>query len=98
MRIPNQLKLAGQTITIVKDPQLYETRKIVGEALYSKQQILLDSGTCTEEQMQQNFLHELMHWVFFIMNEDTLRNNEKIVDLVAHFLHQAHVTCTYDDK
>ena len=88
MNIPKSFKLAGTTISVIQDSQLYATRKIVGEAVYSKQTILLDTGHCSQEQIEQNFLHELIHWVFYIMGEDDLRNNERVVDLLAHFLHQ----------
>ncbi len=30
------------------------------------------------------------------MNEDELGNNEKLVDLFAHFLYQALMTATYE--
>lgn len=97
MKIPSTFRLAGQTITVVLDPELYTRRKIIGEAVYVTQQILLDTGTCSQEQQQQNFIHELLHWIFYIMNEDDLRNNEKIVDLTAHFLHQFVISQTFDN-
>jgi hypothetical protein len=98
MKIPSSFKLAGQTISVVLDSELHTNCKILGQAVYAKQQILLDSGKCSQEQMEQNFIHELLHWVFFIMNEDELRNNEKIIDLTAHMLHQAVKTLTYDNE
>ena len=32
------------------------------------------------------------------MNEEELRNNEKLVDLFAHFLYQALVTARYEPE
>ena len=96
MKIPSMFKLAGQTITVVQDSELYANRKILGEAVYSKSQLLLDTGACSQDQMEQNFIHELLHWVFFIMNENELRSNEKLVDLTAHMLHQFVKTQTFD--
>ena len=96
MNIPKSFMLAGQNITVVLIPDLYEKRNIVGEALYFQQKIILDTGSCSQEQVEQNFLHELMHWIFFVMNEDKLRNDEKIVDVIAHFLHQMHKTTKND--
>jgi hypothetical protein len=88
VKIPKQIKLAGLTIQIVFDDTLIATRKIVGEACYNDQKILLDP-TVSDEQLEQNFFHELLHWIFYIMGEAALRDNEKVVDLLSHFLHQA---------
>ncbi|MEI6215429.1 MAG: hypothetical protein WCP10_15100 [Desulfuromonadales bacterium] len=96
MKIPSTFKLAGLTISVVFDPLLHENRKLLGEAVYSKQQIVLDSGICSQEQIEQNFFHELLHWIYFIMSEDELRQNERIVDLSAHMLHQFMVTQTFE--
>lgn len=96
MLIPKRITLAGQVITIVRDPNLYTERKILGEALYSKSQIVLDTGACPQQVIEQNFLHELVHWIYFIMNEDEHRNNEKMVDLFAHLLHQATISAEFE--
>ena len=48
------------------------------------------------EQLSQCFLHELLHYIFYVMGEHELRNNEKLVDLIAHFLHQVEDTSNYE--
>jgi hypothetical protein len=90
--IPTSFQLAGMTITVEKDDALFKERKILGEALYPQQKIVLDSDLLHPESQEQNFLHELVHWLLYVMNEDDLRNNEKFVDLFSFLLHQALTT------
>jgi hypothetical protein len=87
--IPKEFNLAGLKIKVELNPNLYQERKIVGEARYPSQTISLDSTVLEKESAQQNFYHELIHWIFYILNEDELRNNEKLVDQMAYLLHQA---------
>ena len=53
-----------------------------------------DPTIAAAETMEQAFWHELIHFITFMMSEDELRNNEKFVDIAAHFLHQAVKTST----
>lgn len=86
--IPKSVKLAGMTIRVVFDKQLHKNKGIVAEARYTEQLIVIDSSVLTEEGMIQSYYHELMHHIFFILNEEALRNNEKLVDTIAHLIHQ----------
>lgn len=87
--IPRSFQLCGLTIDVKLDPDLYRTRKIVGEARYPDQLIILDTSTLGLQSLEQSYLHELVHWVFYILNEDEIRNNEKLVDQIAYLLHQS---------
>lgn len=86
-KIPQQFMLGGLTIQVEFLDTLLKDRQIYGEACYKDQKILLDS-TVSPELLVQNFFHELMHWIFYVMNEETLRNDEKICDLISHFMTQ----------
>jgi hypothetical protein len=86
--IPKEFFLAGIKVKVILDPTLHATRKIVGEARYPDQQILLDNKMLSGELLEQNFYHELIHWVLYVLNEDALRENEKLVDTIAYMLHQ----------
>lgn len=90
--IPKSFWLGGLQIDVSYDENLYKNRKIVGEARYPSQSITLDSVVLSKQLTEQNFFHELTHWILYVMNEDDLRNNEKFVDVFAYFLHQARVT------
>jgi len=90
MKIPESFGLAGFTISVIAKDGLINERGIIGEALYSKQLIYLDKNAEIEEETKkQAYLHELVHWILYIMNEDDLKNNEKFVDVFAHLLYQA---------
>ena len=90
MQIPDEFKLAGFTITVVDKENLVEERGIIGEAVYSKQLIYLDKNAVpVNETVEQAYLHELVHWILYVMNEDQLKDNEKFVDIFAHLLYQA---------
>lgn len=90
--IPKSFWLGGLQIDVSYDENLYKNRKVVGEARYPSQSITLDSVVLNKQLTEQNFFHELTHWILYMMNEDDLRNNEKFVDVFATFLHQARVT------
>lgn len=92
--IPASFWLGGLKVDVTYDDTLYKERKIVGEAQYTTQRILLHTTILSRQSVEQNFYHELTHWILYVMNEDELRNNEKFVDLFAHFLYQARVTET----
>lgn len=90
--IPKSFWLGGLQIDVSYDENLCKNRKIVGEARYPSQSIVLDSAVMSKQLTEQNYFHELTHWILYMMNEDELRNNEKFVDVFATFLHQARVT------
>lgn len=90
--IPDFFWLGGLKIEVTYDENLYKNRKVVGEARYPSQSIILDTAVMEKQSNEQNFFHELVHWILYMMNEDELRCNEKFVDLFSHFLYQARVT------
>lgn len=64
----------------------------IGHADYANQRIILNSGIVTDDMLEQAYLHELTHFILFVMGYPELRDNEKFVDLFAHFLYQAQVS------
>jgi hypothetical protein len=85
--LPKQIQIAGVVVSIILDPTLIDTQKIAGEAIYSEQKIVLDP-TVPRDLLWQHFWHEVMHWIMYIMGEDDIRHNERIIDLSAHFIKQ----------
>ena len=99
MRIPKSFQLFGQTITVEWLDRLIEDQDAVGEAHYRANRIVLqrnnDGIARPQTQSEATFCHELVHWIFFMMNEDDLRKNEKLVDVFGRLLHQALTTMEY---
>jgi predicted SprT family Zn-dependent metalloprotease len=100
MDIPRRLKLLGRTITVEYDPMLDGRDGTVGEARYTSDSIALQPNTDTfrrpQTQLEQVFLHELVHYILNEMNEYDLRRNEKFVDVFAGLLHQALTTMEFE--
>ena len=94
--IPSSFWLGGLKIEVEYDRNLVKNRQMIGEARYGEQRIILDPSAAPLQTLEQSFLHELTHWIFFIMGEEELRSNERIVDLFAHFLYQARVSARHD--
>ena len=92
MRIPKKFNLAGLTIKVKIEDDLVESKKCIGEARYSKQEIAIDTSAAPKELTEQSFYHELTHWILYMMGEEELRNNEKFVDIFAHFWYQFETT------
>lgn len=97
VRIPTAFSLAGQRIEVVWCDGLVDENDNVGEACYRRNQIRIQrqvDGVFERpvSQMEQTFLHELLHWIFYLLGEHELRRNEKLVDQVAWLLHQALTT------
>ena len=100
MDIPRRLKLLGRTITVEYDPMLDGRDGTVGEARYTSDSIALQPNTDTfrrpQTQLEQVFLHELVHYILNEMNEYDLRSDEKFVDVFAGLLHQALTTMEFE--
>jgi predicted SprT family Zn-dependent metalloprotease len=106
MHIPTRFKLFAQTILVEFDLTFFQDREgVYGYADYRRNRIILRPSSelvpVNEEQLEQTFLHELMHFILYhIPNvpEDAgyLHQNEGIVDLLASLLHQARTTMEYE--
>ena len=104
MKIPLSLKLLGQTITVEYDPSLFHGEDAHGMAKYRLNKIILqpptDQTPIPKDALEHNFLHELVHHVFFAAGEDLfnppLHNREWLVDRVAGLLHQVLTTARYE--
>jgi len=96
-RIPSRITLAGIPIDIVLDDTFAAKQNCAGQSCYQSQTIHLDSKLTPADSRNQTFWHEVTHWIFYIMGEDELRNNERIVDLLAHLIYQSIKTAEYND-
>jgi hypothetical protein len=90
--VPKSFWLGGLKVDVRLDPTFVEQHNCLGQAIYAQQVIIIDPGAAPLQTTEQAFLHELVHWIFFVMGEHDLRNDERIVDCFAHFLYQALTT------
>lgn len=99
IKIPIQFELGGRTIKIICKNGMVDEDDSVGYAKYRKNEIWLQNnikGTMrTTDHKNETFLHELVHWILYMINEEELRDNEKFVSLFAEYLHQALKTAVY---
>lgn len=87
--IPQSFQLGGLTIDVLFQEKIAKNAGMIGVAEYAVQQIRLDPTIATKQTTEQAYFHELTHWILFTMGEAELCNNEKFVDVFAHFLYQA---------
>lgn len=87
--IPVKINLAGLSIETVYNDNMIRDHKMIGESIYHLQQIVMDAGATPDQTTEQSYIHEVVHWILFVMNEYDLRTNEKFVDVFAHLLFQA---------
>ncbi len=92
MDIPKEVTLAGIPIKTIFDNTLIKEHNIIGKADYEHQEIVIDTSVAPRETTEQAYLHELVHYILYIMGKHDLRNDEAFVDLFAHLLYQAKET------
>ena len=107
MKIPKRFKLLGQTIEVVWDGSKFvQDTDCSAWASYRETQIQIkppsDSHPRNEEQLEQTFCHELMHFILYFARgtergKEELYRNENFVAMTAGLLHQALTTMEYDD-
>lgn len=100
-KVPIRFKLMGYTIEVEIKELLSENHDAVGASLFRRNKIeiqdtdMLDRPKCKAE---KTFIHEVLHWVLYVMGEDELKDNERFVDIMAGLLHQVLTTMEYDKK
>lgn len=74
----------------------------VGHAAYRENLIRIQKSTNgtprLPEQIEHTFYHERMHWMYYVMGEDDVRNNEKQSDIGGALLHQAHISMQFTEE
>lgn len=95
MKIPQSFKLYGKTIQVEleEDGPFNEAR--VGAAMFNSHKIKLTpslpSFRIPKAEIEETFIHELVHWILHEMQND-LTDNEDFVEGFAKLLHQALTT------
>ena len=100
MRIPKRFQLYGQTIEVVMDPTIGHNSDCRGLADYRNNKIMLqlpgEQVPCPQSQIEQSFLHELVHYLFDMAGYPDDRKDEVKVERISNLLHQALVTAEYE--
>ena len=87
--VPKKFDVGGITVDVIDE---VIAAKTIGEARYAKQQIAINMKAAPQDTVNQTFIHELTHWILFIMGKNELCNDEQFVDVFAHLLCQAFKT------
>lgn len=95
MRIPKKFKICGIEVQVIAKPGMLEDKKVIGLAVYKEQAIYIDTECAPEETVEQAIVHEIVHWILFIMNNE-LVNDEKFVDMFAHLAYQIMDSATFE--
>lgn len=98
MKIPKKLKVLDYNINVIIDEDLIDKRDRYGEADFRKLTIRLvdkEKHKIPDDIYDRVFLHELLHICFDAINENELRENEKLIDNLAGLLSQAFKTMEY---
>ena len=93
MNIPKKFRLMGHEINVKFVEDLTNEHESVGAAVYRRDEIRLqpsiNGNLRSENLIAHNFLHELVHFILYMMEEDKLRDDEKFVGVFSGLLHQA---------
>ncbi len=99
MKIPKSFKLFGQTITVEYNNELIHNEDRVGQAFFRENKIQLQGNTegtpILKSQIEQSFLHELFHYIFYFSENENLKNlsnDENIINICSRLFHQFIVT------
>jgi hypothetical protein len=97
--IPKRGMLHGQVIEVSTDKGMGAMRSINGETQpdynYLKVQPATTGNPRPQTQVEQTYLHELVHLIFYHAGLIELYKDEQTVDLIASLLHQFLATAEY---
>lgn len=86
--IPSKFQLAGLEILTKLEKGMILKQGKIGESRYHNQTIALDVDHSPRQTIEQAYVHEVVHWILYVMNEHKLREKEKFVDTFAQLLFQ----------
>lgn len=102
LSIPKSFWIFGQQIHVIYDENLLKDFEAYGLWLPGSNKIVLQPdcqhSKRTKAQVEQTYLHELVHCILHFLSEDKLNSSEKFVDLVAQSLHQIFQSSNYAKK
>lgn len=100
LNIPSEINIMGQTIKIEFSEKLITEGDNVGQACFRENKIKIQKNLAgfprTKEQIEETFLHEVLHFIFHQLGDNELRDNEKLSIQVSGLLYQ--VLKTYFER
>ena len=97
--LPKSFELLGETITVLRDENLFYEEDCYGVSLISANLIKVQKPTegvpLNADQVLSTFNHELVHFILKKMDREKLSNNEKFVELFAQMLSQFQKTAKF---
>jgi hypothetical protein len=87
MNLPKKIEIAGITVNIILDGKLSEKEGALGVADYESQTITIcpDTG---DDIMNQTYVHEIVHYILYIMGRRKLMMDEEFVECFSQLLYQ----------
>ena len=82
-------------LTTVIDKKLCDKQGSIGKVVYIDQEIHIDDSVTAAQTTEQAYIHEVIHYIMFIMKKEELRKDEEFVDMLAHFIYQAFASAKY---
>ena len=99
MKIPASFLLHGQKINVILEDHIGAENGTLGEARLATNTIAIQSNangyTRIQSQLEETYIHELVHFILHHMGQNELNEEETFVDGFAQLLHQAMVTSDY---
>lgn len=93
-KIPSQIDLAGQTFSIVMDPNLRKLSGCCGQTHFDDNFIVIDPGLPPDTK-GVTYFHELVHAILSTIGDEELNKNEAFVDTFGNLLWQAFKSAKY---
>lgn len=98
-KIPKRIQLMCHPVDIVFERDIIAKDDQQGQARYRINQIAIqeatDSFPIPPEHHVETYFHELLHWVFFLLEENELRENEALIEKMSRLLAQAALSAEY---
>jgi hypothetical protein len=97
MKIPKRFNLIGMEWKVETQPNLLQRNGVFGLCELATHTILLQEANkdFSKDAQRLTFLHELQHAYFFVLNENELNSNEKLVDMLGNLRLQFEKSASY---
>lgn len=96
MKIPKKITLLNSTYTVEIKPDLLDDQGAIGQFDSLKGKIFIQPNSnispIIQNEIEQTFLHELVHAILYKMEKQELFKDEAFVNQFASLLHQAYLT------
>jgi hypothetical protein len=89
LHIPKKFYVAGIPVKVEEINGLSKEKNCLSMADFANQKILLDPYSTAPETLEQAFIYQTLCFSLYVMGEHELRENTKLIDTLAHLVHQS---------